>query len=148
MASCTESLDFIKIELDQPDDIDFPQDFIDQNLDVEQQDTQIDQNSQQHTNLDTPDEIDFPPYDQNAKQDTNLDLPPDEIDFPPNKVKSDNESSNSDPTPNLDDYELEFEPDTTNHPLPSYKITNFPMMNLEHDDPALLLLDEKDDIIG
>ena len=64
MASCTESLEFIEIELDQPDDIDLPQDFIDQNLDVEQQDTQIDQNSQQHTNLDTPDEIDFPPNDQ------------------------------------------------------------------------------------
>ena len=73
-------------------------------------------------------------------------MPPDEIDFPPNEIESDNESSNSDPTPNLDDYELEFEPDTTNHPLPSYRITNFPMMNLEHDDHALLLLDEKDDI--
>ena len=69
----------------------------------------------------------------------------------PNEIESDNESSNSsnsDPTPNLDDYELEFEPDTTNDPLPSYKITNFPMTNLEHDDPALLLLHEKDDIIG
>ena len=41
---------------------------------MEQQDTQIDQNSQQHTNLDTPDEIDFLPNDQNAKQETNSDL--------------------------------------------------------------------------
>ena len=150
MASCTESLDFIEIELDQPDDIELLQGTIDQNLDLEE-DTQIDQKSQQHTNLATPNEIGFPPNDQNAKQDTNLDLPPDEIDFPSDEIESDNElsnSSNSDPTPNLDDYELEFEPNTTNHSLPSYNITNFPMSNLEHDDPALLLLDEKDDIIG
>ena len=49
---------------------------------------------------------------------------PDEIEFPPdfdNEIASDN---------------------NINHQLPCYNITNFPMTNLENDDPALLLLDE------
>ena len=42
---------------------------------------------------------------------------------------------------------MEIEPDTDNNQLPSYK-TNFPMTNSEHNDPALLLIDEKDETIG
>ena len=74
-----------------------------------------------------------------------LDLVPNEINFPPdfdNEIISDNDSSSSDPTPNLDDYEMDVEPDNINHQLPCYNITNFLMTNLENDDPALLLLDE------
>ena len=121
MAAHEESLDFIEIKLDKPDDIDLPPDFTQTQTNYDSHDTQINQN---------------------------FDLPPKEIDFPHNESDSDNESSNSDPTPNLDDYEMEIEPDTDNDQLPSYKITNFLMTNLKHDDPALLLIDERDETIG
>ena len=98
--------------------------------------------------IDPPDQIDLPPdLDMDTNNQNDLLLVPDEIDYPPdfdNEIASDNDSSNSDPTPNLDDYEMDVEPDNTNHQLPSYNITNFPMTNLENDDPALLLLDEND----
>ena len=114
-------LDFIEIELDTSNDIDLPPDFTKTQTNNDSLDTQIDQN---------------------------FDLQPEEIDFPPNESDSDNESSNSDPNPNLDDYEMEIEPDTDNDQLPPYKITNFPMTNLEHDEPASLLIDERDKTIG
>ena len=98
--------------------------------------------------IDPPDQIDLPPdLDMDTNNQNDLLLVPDEIDYPPdfdNEIASDNDSSNSDLTPNLDDYEMDVEPDNTNHQLPSYNITNFPMTNLENDDPALLLLDEND----
>ena len=98
--------------------------------------------------IDPPDQIDLPPdLDMDTNNQNDLLLVPDEIDYPPdfdNEITSDNNSSNSDPTPNMDDYEMDVEPDNTNHQLPSYNITNFPMTNLENDDPALLLLDEND----
>ena len=98
--------------------------------------------------IDPPDQIDLPPdLDMDTNNQNDLLLVPDEIDYPPdfdNEIASDNDSSNSDPTPNLDDYEMDVEPDNTNHQLPSYNITNFPMTNLENDDPPLLLLNEND----
>ena len=98
--------------------------------------------------IDPPDQIDLPPdLDMDTNNQNDLLLVPDEIDYPPefdNEISSDNDSSNSDPTPNLDDYEMDVEPDNTNHQLPSYNITNFLMTNLENDAPALLLLDEND----
>ena len=111
-----ESIDFVEIELDLPDEIDLPSDF-----------------------------------DMENNNQNDLDLVPDEIDFPPdfdNEIASDNDSSSSDPTPNLDDYKMDVEPDSINHQLPCYNITNFPMTNLENDDPALLLLDENDHYNG
>ena len=62
---------------------------------------------------------------------------PNEIDFPPdfdNEITSDNNSSSYDPTPNLDDYEMDVESDNINHQVPCYNITNFLMTNLENDD--------------
>ena len=103
-----ESIDFVEIELDPPDETDLPPDF------------DIDNNNQ-----------------------NDLDLVPDEINFPPdfdNEIASDNNSSSSDQNPNLDDYKMDVEPDNINHQLPCDNITNFPMTNLENDDPALLLL--------
>ena len=102
--------------------------------------------------LDLPDEIDLPPhFDMENNNQNDLDLVPDEIDFPPdfdNEIASDNDCSSSDPTPNLDDYEMDVEPNNINHQLPCYNITNFPMTTLENDDPALLLLDENDHYNG
>ena len=94
--------------------------------------------------LDPPDEIDLPPdFDMDMENNKNdLDLVPNEIDFPPdfdNEITLDNDSSSSDPTPNLDDYEMDVEPDNINHQLRCYNITNFLMTNLENDDPALPL---------
>ena len=72
--------------------------------------------------LDTPDEIDLPPdFDMDNNNQNDLDLVPDEIDFPldfDSEIASDNDSSSSDPTPNLDDYEMDVEPDNINHQLP------------------------------
>ena len=110
-----ESIDFVEIELDPPDEIDLPQDF------------NMGNNNQNDLDL-VPDEIDFPDFD--------------------NELASDNDSSSSDPTPNLDDYKMDVEPDNTNHQLPCYNITNFPMTNLENDDPALLLLNENNHYNG
>ena len=84
--------------------------------------------------LDLPDEIYLPPkFDMENNNQNYLDLVPDEIDFPShfdNEIASDN-SSSSDPTPSLVDYEMDVEPDTINYQLPCYNITNFPMANLE-----------------
>ena len=111
-----ESIDFVEIELDLPDDIDLP-----------------------------------PHFDMENNNQNDLDLVPDEINFPPdfdNEIASDNNSSSSNPTPNLDDYEMDVEPNNINHKLPCYNITNFPMTNLENDDPALLLLNENNHYNG